>query len=207
MWESPAEKHFIVDRSKANTHTQRNVRVSSLRRSVLKRHLDHLQRTVFLGLCFHLVSHLASFPLSDWTQGPPWYAYTSFSQGGLQQDGLWEIDSTYYGMVSPPILFFFSFFLFYFIFKIYNIVLVLPNIKMNPPQVYLCSASWTVLPPPSPNPPSGSSQCTSPKHPVLCIEPGLVTRFIHGIIHVSMPFSQISPPSPSPTESIRLFYT
>ena len=37
------------------------------------------------------------------------------------------------------IFFFFSFFLkFYFIFKLYNIVLVLPNIEMNPPQVYTC---------------------------------------------------------------------
>ena len=78
---------------------------------------------------------------------------------------------------------------------------------MNLPQVYLCSPSWTLLPPPSPDPPSGSSQCTSPKHPVSCIEPGLVTHFIHDIIHVSMPFSQIFPPSPSPTDSIRLFYT
>ena len=81
---------------------------------------------------------------------------------------------------------------FYFIFKLYNIVLVLPYIKMNPPQVYMCSPSWTLLPPPSPYPPSGSSQCTSLKHPVSCIEPGLVTRFIHDIIHVSMPFSHVS---------------
>ena len=39
------------------------------------------------------------------------------------------------------------FFKFYFIFKLYIIVLVLPNIKMNPPQVYMCSPSWTLLPP------------------------------------------------------------
>ena len=30
------------------------------------------------------------------------------------------------------------FFKFYFIFKLYVTVLVLPNIKMNPPQVYMC---------------------------------------------------------------------
>ena len=78
---------------------------------------------------------------------------------------------------------------------------------MNLSQVYMCSPSWTLLPPPSPYHPSGSSQCTSPKHPVLCIEPGLATHFIYGIIHISMPFSQIIPPSPFPTESKRLFYT
>ena len=78
---------------------------------------------------------------------------------------------------------------------------------MNPPQVYMCSPSWTLFPPPSSYHPSGSSQCTSPKHPVSCLEPGLATRFTYDIIHVSMPFSQIIPPSPSPTESKRLFYT
>ena len=64
-------------------------------------------------------------------------------------------------------------------------------------------------PPPSSLPihPSGSSQCTSPKHPVSCIDPGLATRSIYDIIHISKPFSQIIPPSPSPTKSKRLFYT
>ena len=100
----------------------------------------------------------------------------------------------------------FLFFIF-FIFKLYYIVLVLPNIKMNPPQIYMCSPSWTLLPPLFPYHPSGSSQCTSPKHPVSCIKSGLVTRFIYDIIRISMPFSQINPPSPSPTESKRLFYT
>ena len=73
---------------------------------------------------------------------------------------------------------------------------------MNLPQVY---NMFPILnPPPSPYHPAGSSQCTSLKHPVSCIEPGLATRFIYDIIHVSMPFSQIIPPSPSPTKSKRL---
>ena len=67
---------------------------------------------------------------------------------------------------------------------------------MNLPRVYTCSQSWTPVPPPSPYHPSGSSQCTSPKHPVSCIEPGLAIHFLYDIIHVSMPFSQIIPPLP-----------
>ena len=56
---------------------------------------------------------------------------------------------------------------------------------MNLPQVCTCSPSCTPLSPPSPYHPSGSCQCTSPKHPVSCIEPGLATHFIYDIIHVS----------------------
>ena len=90
---------------------------------------------------------------------------------------------------------------------LYNIVLVLPYIDMNPPWVYMCSTSWTPLPPLSPSHPSGSSQCTSPKHPISCIEPGPVIGFTYDNIHVSMPLSQMIPPLPSPTESRRLFCT
>ena len=53
----------------------------------------------------------------------------------------------------------------------------LPYIDMNQPWVYMCSSSWTPLPPPSPSYPSGSSQCTSPEDLVSCIEPGLVICF------------------------------
>ena len=47
---------------------------------------------------------------------------------------------------------------------------------MNLPRVYMYSPSWTP-PPPSPSHPSGSSQCTSPEHPVSCIKPGLAIYF------------------------------
>ena len=43
----------------------------------------------------------------------------------------------------------------------------------------MCSPYWTPLPPPSPYHPSGSSQCTSPNHPVSCIEPVLAIRFLY----------------------------
>ena len=48
--------------------------------------------------------------------------------------------------ISLLITFMFSFsflriFFCYFIFKLYNIVLVLPYIEMNPPQAYMCSPS------------------------------------------------------------------
>ena len=66
---------------------------------------------------------------------------------------------------------------------------------LNPPPTYL------------PSHPSGSSQHTRPEHPVSCIKPGLAIHFTYDNLHVSMPFSHIIPPSPSPTESKRLFYT
>ena len=83
----------------------------------------------------------------------------------------------------------------------------MPYIDMNQPWVYMCFPSWTPLLPPSPSHTSESSQCTSPEHPVSCIEPGLAIHFTYDNIHVSMQFSQIIPSSPSPTESKRLFYT
>ena len=73
----------------------------------------------------------------------------------------------------------FFFFPVLFTFLLYNIVLVLLYIDMNLPWVNMCSPSWTPLPPPSLSHPSGSSQCTSPEHPVSCIEPGLVIRFTY----------------------------
>ena len=101
----------------------------------------------------------------------------------------------------------FLFFFFSNFILLYNTVLVLPYIDINPPRVYTSSQSWIPLPPPTPYHLSGSSLCTSPKHPVSCIEHRLVIRFLHDSIHVSMPFSHIIPPSPCPSESKSLLYT
>ena len=64
---------------------------------------------------------------------------------------------------------------------------------LNPPPTSLPVPSLRVIPV---HPPQGS-----------CIEPELAIHFLYDIIHISMTFPQIIPPSPSPTESKRLFYT
>ena len=84
---------------------------------------------------------------------------------------------------------------------------VLPYIDMSQPWGTCVPPSRTALPPPLSSHPSGLSQCTDFECPVSCMELGLVIYFIYGNIHVSVIFSQIFPPSPSPTESKSLFFT
>ena len=104
--------------------------------------------------------------------------------------------------------FFFFFFQFYlFIYLLYNIVLVLPYIDMNPAWLYMCSPSWTPSHLPSHPIPLGHPSAPAPS--ALYHASNLDWRFISHMInlHVSMPLSHIIPPLPSPTESKRLFYT
>ena len=66
---------------------------------------------------------------------------------------------------------------------------------LNPPSTSLPIPSlWVIL-------------VHQPRALVSCIQPGLVICFTYDNIHVSVLFSQIIPPWPSPTESNGLFFT
>ena len=101
----------------------------------------------YLGTCvchnLHFISTpviLRAFPRCCSGRNPPANAGHTGDQGSSSRLGR----SSQEGNGNPLQYFFFFisfFFSFYFIFKLYNIVLVLPNIKMYPPQVYLCSTS------------------------------------------------------------------
>ena len=64
---------------------------------------------------------------------------------------------------------------------------------LNPPPTTLPISSLWVIPVHQPQ--------------ASCIEPRLAIHFLQDSIQVSMPFSQIIPPSPSPSESKSPFYT
>ena len=159
-----------------------------------------------VGLCVTLwpVAHQAllsmEFSRQEYWSGLPCPLQGIFLTQGLNPHLLhWQAGS---------FRFFFSLSLIYFNWRLITILWwFLPYIHMNQPWVHMCSPSWPFLPAPSPSHPSGSSQCTSPKHPVSCNKPGLAINFTCVNIHVSMLLSQIIPPLPPPTESKSLFFT
>ena len=115
--------------------------------------------------------------------------------------GTWILESHTGGGCSSKISWIYSFsILFYFKCIYFNWRLIILQYCIGF-AIYRNESTTGILvfpilnPPPSPYHPSGSSQCTSPKLPVSCIEPGLAIHFLYDIIHVSMPFSQIIPPS------------
>ena len=76
------------------------------------------------------------------------------------------------------------------------------TLTWNQPWIYMCSPSWTpshLAPHPIP--------LGHPSAPALSTCLTLVICFTLDNIHVSMLFSRIIPPSPSPIESKNLFYT
>ena len=87
-------------------------------------------------------------PLDIWVVSPPLPALLSLLHAALclpshQLSGRTLPESFHEESEAGPCFFYIYIYIFkfYFIFKLYNILLVLPNIQMNPPQVYMCSPS------------------------------------------------------------------
>ena len=109
------------------------------------------------------------------------------------------------GLLTLWFSFSFFFFHFSFIFISWRLITLqycigfLPYIDMNQPWIYMCSPFPSTLLPPSPSLPSGSSQCTSPKH--LSHASNLSWWSVSPLVVYLFQCYSLTPPSPSPTES------
>ena len=99
---------------------------------------------------------------------------------------------------------FFSFFGFIYFFTLQDCI----GFAMHWHESTMVVQVFPILNPPPTSFPIPSLQVIpAHQHPVSCIKPGLAIHFTYDNLHVSMPFFHIIPPSPSPAESKRLFYT
>ena len=75
-----------------------------MRRSAVRRRLNHLYKAVLPGLCLPLTNYLTSFPTSDLPEDPPQYAWATFCQDGFQCRRLWEVWQHLLWGGAPPFL-------------------------------------------------------------------------------------------------------
>ena len=75
----------------------------------------------------YLFPSLWTLHMTLWSPERPWFLSSHGPIGKIIHNSIWWF-----------------FFKFYFIFKLYIIVLVLPNIKMNPPQVYMWGINFDI---------------------------------------------------------------
>jgi len=101
---------------------------------------------------------------------------------------LWH-SAFFFFFSSSSCLYLFIYLFSNFIFKLYIIVLVLPNIKMNPPQVYMCSPSRTLLLLPPHTIPLGHPSAPAPsiQHRASNLDWQLVSYMIFYMFHCHSP--------------------
>ena len=100
-----------------------------------------MKRCLLLGrkVMTNLDSILKSTDIYFANKGPSSQSY-GFSNNHVW---MWELDYKESWVLKNWC--FFSIFIYLLIYLLYNVVLVLAHINMNPPQVYTCSPCWTPL--------------------------------------------------------------
>ena len=141
----------------------------------------------------------------------PWEISWTEETGGLQSI---ESDTSESAHNTTLFIFYFIYFFFFwatgfFFFFLFSFFFFVVNFVIYWNEKALGSHVFSIPIPPPTSLPTRSLQVL-PEHQVWalvsCIQPGPVICFTLDSIHVSMLFSWNIPPSPSPTESERLFY-
>ena len=135
-WKKNENNRGSEKRSRLNTQIYDSTRIYSKpsESNLATFQLSYIRKTLQIVHCFTYSGQIP-FQFSSMTVANLYH--------GLQVSYLTPILLTFWHW-----LFFFNFY-FYFI-LLYNTVLVLLYIDMNPPRVYMRSQKWTSLPPPSP---------------------------------------------------------
>lgn len=83
------QRSSLSEKQGSDTHPKEEYgcRCPPERRVCQRADLNHLHRTVLLGLCLPLANYLVLILTLDWTQDPPQYVCTSFGKDRFQSKG------------------------------------------------------------------------------------------------------------------------
>ena len=72
-----------------------------VRRSIVKRQLSQLHRSVLLGLCLPLANYLVPFSTPNLPWDTPLGVHAPLSQDGSRSEGFWEVQNSLWPGIIP----------------------------------------------------------------------------------------------------------